>query len=445
MMSSIVGDSETPTDFFDQKRRWSRVKDDILRHYLRPYLAKVRRLGKPVYVVDAFAGPGTFGDGAEDGSPFIIARAVAEYPPDQVRALFFNRLRRHHDQLAEAIRQRGYADQCAARHGDAQDLLRRTAAEIERDAPNATVFVFLDPFGASGIEFDTIARLLDRKGASTEFLVNIRASALHRMASARATSQRADFSAAEWDDDVPYSEERRQRDLGEIDEENSWANAWAEEVAGDEAELAGELSETGAPLSAEDQIDRWHVTLDAIFGKRVRWSPSLLNLSAPPSTRIEGAMRSFRDALREHTRYAGACEVRPNAGGATAHYITFCSRSPDALILMNDAMLAATQRNEHAARYEGTMFAGTSWEDVRTTPAEEIARVARETLGGEPRGLERRALVARVIGKRFVEFKRAEIRGVLEGMVRTGELEAVSPTGRFNERTTLRLLQGTLF
>ena len=47
-------------DFFDEKKEWSKYKDLILDYYLKPYLAKVVRIGKPVAVIDCFAGPGAF-------------------------------------------------------------------------------------------------------------------------------------------------------------------------------------------------------------------------------------------------------------------------------------------------------------------------------------------------------------------------------------------------
>src|SRR5438874_3685965 len=64
--------------FFEKKRPWSRYKDFILRYYLEPYIAKVATLGKPILVVDCFAGCGRFGDG-EAGSPLIIAPIIKKW------------------------------------------------------------------------------------------------------------------------------------------------------------------------------------------------------------------------------------------------------------------------------------------------------------------------------------------------------------------------------
>jgi hypothetical protein len=62
-------------DFFKEKKGWSKYKDLILGYYLTPYLEKVKRLGRPICVIDCCAGPGRFDDGSE-GSPLIIAKHI---------------------------------------------------------------------------------------------------------------------------------------------------------------------------------------------------------------------------------------------------------------------------------------------------------------------------------------------------------------------------------
>ncbi len=49
--------------FFDGKREWSEVKDQVLAHYIEAYLKKVKMLNKPILLIDAFAVQGKFGDG----------------------------------------------------------------------------------------------------------------------------------------------------------------------------------------------------------------------------------------------------------------------------------------------------------------------------------------------------------------------------------------------
>lgn len=48
--------SKYRNSFFDSKRDWSKYKDAILNYYLTPYLQKVKTIGKPICIVDMFAG-----------------------------------------------------------------------------------------------------------------------------------------------------------------------------------------------------------------------------------------------------------------------------------------------------------------------------------------------------------------------------------------------------
>ena len=61
--------------FFEEKKSWSQRKDEILGCYLMAYLPKIMTVGKPVLIVDGFAGPGTFHDGS-NGSPLIIRDCI---------------------------------------------------------------------------------------------------------------------------------------------------------------------------------------------------------------------------------------------------------------------------------------------------------------------------------------------------------------------------------
>ena len=60
-------------DFFKAKKPWSILKDQILDYYLAPYIAKILKTGKPLIIIDCFAGKGRFDDD-EIGSPIIITQ-----------------------------------------------------------------------------------------------------------------------------------------------------------------------------------------------------------------------------------------------------------------------------------------------------------------------------------------------------------------------------------
>ena len=61
--------------FFAGKRPWSIIKDQVLENYMSPYIAKINKLGRPLLLIDGYAGPGVFEDG-KPGSPLIICQAA---------------------------------------------------------------------------------------------------------------------------------------------------------------------------------------------------------------------------------------------------------------------------------------------------------------------------------------------------------------------------------
>lgn len=107
-------------DFFAAKREWSKYKDMILGYYLTPYLPKVCSLGKPVVIVDCFAGAGRFDDGT-DGSPRIIAQAIGKWASKgkPVQALLVEGNKTLFRQLEDNVRE--FGSLCRPVHGSFED------------------------------------------------------------------------------------------------------------------------------------------------------------------------------------------------------------------------------------------------------------------------------------------------------------------------------------
>ena len=64
-------------DFFKVKKPWSEVKDELLRHYLKPYFQKILHTRRAIVYVDCFAGKGAFEDG-NPGSPLIALHTIQD-------------------------------------------------------------------------------------------------------------------------------------------------------------------------------------------------------------------------------------------------------------------------------------------------------------------------------------------------------------------------------
>ena len=92
-------------EFFKAKREWSKVKDKIVGSYIACYLKTVQHRGRPIIIVDAFSGPGRFGDGS-DGSPLIICKTIEKMPKCGVGvACLFSDSHPTHRAAVEAVKE----------------------------------------------------------------------------------------------------------------------------------------------------------------------------------------------------------------------------------------------------------------------------------------------------------------------------------------------------
>jgi three-Cys-motif partner protein len=141
----------------------------ILDYYLEPYLYKVSKLGKPILIVDCFAGPGKFDDGLP-GSPLIIIdrlRKIHERAVD-VKGMFIE----SEDSLYEKLEKntRNTAINIITRHGNFRDYV----SEIAKFAKDHTVFIYLDPIRPGDLLFNDLKLVYEhlKSGQSIETLIN---------------------------------------------------------------------------------------------------------------------------------------------------------------------------------------------------------------------------------------------------------------------------------
>jgi len=165
--------------FFKAKREWSHVKDKILKDYITCYLRTIHRRGRPIIIVDAFSGPGRFGDGSE-GSPLIICGAIDNAPKRGVGlACVFSDSHPAHRIALEA---------CLAKHikgGVAEKPLADFSEALSRAlavGQGATLFFYLDPYGIKDLDFETVKQIYERDtNQSTEVLINFNFKTFMRM------------------------------------------------------------------------------------------------------------------------------------------------------------------------------------------------------------------------------------------------------------------------
>ncbi|MCH8272404.1 MAG: three-Cys-motif partner protein TcmP [Candidatus Marinimicrobia bacterium] len=275
---------ELDREFFKGKRPWSKIKDEVLGKYLKPYLAKVKMLKKEILLIDTFAGPGKFDDG-ESGSPLMMVQMARKMVNDNYKAIFVNNDRVHHESILHL-----FGEKCPLGnlienqivipiYDDAKKFLIRLNSSLT----DQTVFLYLDPYALEGCEFNTWLPFLKREQkASTEILVNINISAIRRLASRKSFSK------------------------GKINNE----------------------------------IIRHHKRLDEVIGGKY-WREFLLGSSLSQKDAEEELMKKFKKRILKYVKYVGYCPVKEKPKNLAKFYIMFLSNSEDGLMLMNDIMCKA--------------------------------------------------------------------------------------------------------
>ena len=355
-------------DFFDRKKPWSWIKDNILASYLPAYFAKISRLNQPVLIIDAFAGAGKFDDGSP-GSPLIIASKAREHLRVDYTAVFVNKDKSDHEKLASILQHFPNKDRLIAIQGDSQALLRRVA---DLFGQRISIFLYMDPFGMD-FEFGNLLPFLNRnKESSTEILVNLNATGLHRLAG-------------------------REKAKSSPDDERLLAN--------------------------QARLTR---TLGGDY-----WKPYLLSDGLDTKERELGVVEGFKHQLEStnYLEYSCACPVLEYRGSPTKYYMVFASRHPDALVLMNEHMLSSVEKFLTEQEFQGTLFENMSWQEWRDT--HDLGELVVQYVRQYP-GLMRKQLWPKILIDHFMKFSESEYKKAVTKVFEAGRIQ--TPTARKTKR-----------
>ncbi len=188
-------------DFFVEKKPWSRVKDELLGCYLKPYVAKILHTRKPLVYVDCFAGKGKFDDG-NPGSPLIaldiFQKGLAKTKMDgkaQVGATFID-LNYASDLDANLSAYPGVKIVSGAYEDTIDDLLK--------SKNGCNVFLYIDPYGIKALDCSKFDAFANGQFNTIELLINMNSFGFIREAcNAMGTTFKVDDSGF-FDDLIEY-------------------------------------------------------------------------------------------------------------------------------------------------------------------------------------------------------------------------------------------------
>ncbi len=196
--------STTKNFFSNPKKDWSRVKDELLQCYLRPYANKLFHTKRPLIYIDCFAGAGTYG-GRTDlpdldvkaseipdcfGSPYIALKELTRASEESTlhclpewHSYFIEK--KYFNQLLASLSSSQFPKQYfTCIDGDFKDVMPRILDEITGKAMGRTIslFCYIDPFGIRDLKMSVLQKTIDLNIKSTELLINFNSFGLLRAA-----------------------------------------------------------------------------------------------------------------------------------------------------------------------------------------------------------------------------------------------------------------------
>jgi len=173
------------SDSDPEKRRMkgqTEIKHEILEKYLHPWLIKITEVSSEVRYIDGFAGWGRYEDGAP-GSPLIAMNVAKEMinedygriasKLDDLSCTFIEANSENFEDLVRVVSE--YQGDCPrqieseCRKETFQDFAEEFIQEGDKDRLPA--FIFVDPFGFSGLPFDVVNRLLNLRSTGIEMFI----------------------------------------------------------------------------------------------------------------------------------------------------------------------------------------------------------------------------------------------------------------------------------
>ena len=344
--------------FFEKKREWSKVKDKIVKDYITCYLRTIHRRGRPIIIVDAFSGPGRFGDGLE-GSPLIICGSIDNAPKRGagIACLFSDSHPAHREALEACMEnyiKKGFA---AKPLSDFSEALSR-ALEKEK---GSTLFFYLDPYGIKDLDFETVKQIYERDSSqSTEVLINFNFKTFMRM-------------SGNWS----YSDSA--------------------------SEVARKVKEAKVE------------TVNAVMGGDY-WVDVVTDPKLNKIQREEVVVSKYMERVREFFDYTYSIPVKEldPAGSIPAddlakYHLIFGTRSPRAVVYMNDVAINALEPYFRQFK-DGLLFDMTP-ERYEPCPIDEIKRTLIEVVNARP--MKRPQIFEAVIPKYFMQRRQKEYRAVI--------------------------------
>lgn len=306
-------------EHFTEFRGHTVLKHGVVDRYSKAWIQILKQKHPRIWLVDGFAGKG-MDDTGKPGSPLLLARSAAQLCEQgaEVHLIAIEARREWYEalkaNLAEFDAEVGGSRPVARiRHGALADV----AGEVFELVGQDPVFVFLDPFGADGLDLDVVRRVLALPKGEVFALFSHRAVSRHlAVLAAELRSEQARRTIAEAPSLFPDLDEERLA-----------------------AELAEAEQSDAALMPTKEAAERILVDL---FGSHEAVQ-RMLDLTR---SRADEVVRAYLRALHE----CGATHITSTAifdeEEQCTYYLIHAAKSPRAAYKMKEAMSSATSKSD---------------------------------------------------------------------------------------------------
>lgn len=389
--------SKYRNSFFDRKRDWSNYKDAVLDYYLVPYLQKVKRIGKPICVVDMFAGRGEFKTG-EPGSPRIIATRLQELVQQgyNVKLRCYENYKPFYKHLITVLEPFPFAD--ALPKDCFSDI-----NNIAQLASTHTTLLYIDPCDVVQLNLSQLGLVFGKvlQNSSVEALIVFMARAFLRQAAlARSVEMRLEESGATNDPMLSDAEE---------DDEAMWTEALH-----------------GNKAAAQHAQSQKHQALLSDIAGGEYWQAIVQDRTTPWEEKCAKLVDEYLRKLRSWFKLAEALPVRSDKLAIPKYWIAFMSRYEPAFDLFNRAACKMVRlQRQNLLNQSGSLFAEAEPQPETAQP-ETVDRAVKRT--AQPlqlccwNELRWRTCGGRNVGK----FTDSEVDQSIKRMLKSGWLSGAS-------------------
>jgi three-Cys-motif partner protein len=332
--------SKYRNSFFESKREWSKYKDSVLDYYLTPYLQKVKRIGKPISIIDMFAGRGEFETG-EPGSPLIIASHLEELAKQghRVKLRCYENYPPFYEHLVTVLKPFTFAE---AFPKDCFD----DVGDIAQLASNHTILLYIDPCDVTQLSLSKLRLIFDkvRQNSSVEALIVFMARAFMRQAALAHSIEMRLWEAGALSDPLVFEAEE--------DDKAMWLDVL---YGGETVAQHAQSQKHQALLSDIAGGDYWNAIVQ---DNMILWEEKCSKL-----------VDEYRHKLRNWFKLVEALPVHSDTSAIPKYWMAFMSRYEPAFDLFNRAAceMVRTQR-QNFQNQPGNLFAGVQLEPETAHP-----------------------------------------------------------------------------